>query len=97
MMQSHHAINVANMRTTIDISDRQHALFMSLARAQRTSLGKLLVELAERGLQTNVAEAPAKYELDPDTGLGIFRSGRPVTEDDVKALEDEDEPRGTTA
>ena len=81
------------MRTTIDIPDRQHTLFMNLARAQHTSLGKLLVELAERGLRTGVAEKPAAYEIDPETGLGVFRSGHPVTLEDVKALEDEEDAR----
>ena len=79
------------MRTTIDIPERQHALFTSLARTQRTSLGKLLVELAERGLRapSAVVEAAPDYTIDPQTGLGIFRSGRPITIDDVKALDDE--------
>ena len=79
------------MRTTIDIPEREHALFCSLARAQRTSLGKLLVELAQRGLRASsgVAEAAPAYRVDPQTGLGVFRSGRPVTIDDVKALDDE--------
>jgi hypothetical protein len=80
------------MRTTIDIPERQHALFTNLARAQHTSLGKLLVELAERGLKAGVNEAPANYqvEVDPETGLPLFRSGHPVTLEDVKALEDEE-------
>ena len=79
------------MRTTIDIPERQHALATSLARTQRTSLGRLLVELAERGLRapSAVAEAAPDYTIDPATGLGIFRSGRPVTIDDVKAFDDE--------
>ncbi len=78
------------MRTTIDIPERQHALFTSLARNQRTSLGKLLVDLAERGLRapSSMAEAAPDYAIDPETGLGVFRSGRPVTIEDVKALED---------
>ncbi len=78
------------MRTTIDIPERQHALFTSLARSQRTSLGKLLVELAERGLRASsaVAEAAPDYAIDPETGLGVFRSGRPVTIEDVRAFED---------
>ncbi len=78
------------MRTTIDIPERQHALFTSLARSQRTSLGKLLVELAERGLRapSAMAEAAPAYAIDPETGLGVFRSGRPITIEDVKAFED---------
>ena len=79
------------MRTTIDIPERDHALFTSLARAQRVSLSKLLLDLARRGLNApaEVAEATASYAIDPQTGLGIFRSGRPITIDDVKALDDE--------
>ncbi len=79
------------MRTTLDISDREHALFTSLARQQGVSLSKLLVELALRGLQApaNVADAPGKYDVDPETGLRVFRTGRPVTIDDVRALDDE--------
>lgn len=78
------------MRTTIDIPERQHALFTSLARTQRTSLGKLLVEMAELGLRasSSLAEAAADYAIDPETGLGVFRSGRPVTIEDVKTFED---------
>lgn len=79
------------MRTTIDIPEREHALFTSLARAQRTSLSKLLLDLARRGLNApdGVAEAPPACSVDPQTGLGLFRSGRPVTIDDVKGLDDE--------
>ncbi|MDE2306967.1 MAG: hypothetical protein KGJ97_01605 [Xanthomonadaceae bacterium] len=80
------------MRTTIDIPERDHALFTSLARAQGLSVSKLIVELARRGLQPAAAvgeSAAPPYQVDPQTGLGVFRSGRPITIDDVKALDDE--------
>lgn len=79
------------MRTTIDIPEREHALYISLARAQRVSLSKLLLDLARRGLNapSGVGEAGPSHAVDAQTGLAIFRSGRPVTIDDVKALEDE--------
>ena len=79
------------MRTTIDIPEREHALYTSLAHTQRTSLSKLLLSLARRGLESanRVADATPEYQIDPQTGLGVFRSGRPVTLDDVKALEDD--------
>jgi hypothetical protein len=85
-----HSIETA-VRTTIDIPEREHALFTSLARAQRVSLSKLLIDLARRGLNvpTGVAEPAPPYAVDAQTGLAIFRSGRPITIDDVKALEDE--------
>lgn len=79
------------MRTTIDIPESDHALFTNLARAQQVTLGKLIVELARRGLEAPamLAEAPPRYAVDPVTGLGLFRSGRPITNEDVKAFVDE--------
>lgn len=82
------------MRTTIDLPERDHQLFMGLARAQGTSLSKVILEFARRGLK--VAEAPAgvgeghaAYQVNPVTGLPLFRSSRPITIEDVRALEDE--------
>lgn len=79
------------MRTTLDIPEREHALFTSLARQQGVSFSKLVLDMALRGLKApaNVADAAGNYDVDPDTGLGVFRTGRPVTIDDVKALDDE--------
>jgi hypothetical protein len=79
------------MRTTLDIPEREHALYTSLARAQRTSLSKLLLTLAERGLNSRLADDAPAYRVDPRTGLGVFRPGRPVTPDDVQALDNEDD------
>ena len=81
------------MRTTIDIPEREHALYTSLARAQRTSFSRLLLNLAKRGLESvnHADDAVPAYRIDPQTGLGVFRSGRPVTLDDVKAFEDADD------
>lgn len=79
------------MRTTLDIPEREHALFTALAREKRTSFSKLVVDLALRGLKTpSVADAPATYVVDKATGLPVFHSGHPVTLEDVKALEDEE-------
>lgn len=79
------------MRTTLDIPEREHALFTALAREKRTSFSKLVVELALRGLKAPaVADTPATYEVDAETGLPVFHSGRPVTLEDVKALEDQE-------
>lgn len=79
------------MRTTLDIPEREHALFTSLAREQRTSFSKLVVQLALRGLKAPaVEEQKADYEIDPETGLPVFRSGRSVTLEDIKVLEDQE-------
>lgn len=76
------------MRTTIDIPDQDHALFIHLARASDKTLSQLIVELARRGLQP-VAETEAEVKIDPRTGFRVFRSNRPVTSEDVQALLDE--------
>lgn len=80
------------MRTTIDLPERDHRIFLALARAQGTTLSKVVVELAQRGLKmparVEEGDSPA-YRINPVTGLPMFRSGRPITIDDVKALEDE--------
>jgi hypothetical protein len=80
------------MRTTIDIPEREHALYTNLARVQRTSFSKLLLNLAKRGLESvnHISDAVPEYRVDPQTGLGVFRSGQPVTLDDIKAFEDDD-------
>lgn len=79
------------MRTTIDIPEREHRLFKSLAHAQNTTLSKIVLELARRGLETSgrISETRAGNEVNPSTGLPTFRSGRPITEEDVRTLEDE--------
>lgn len=80
------------MRTTIDIPEREHRIFKSLAHARNTSLSKIVVELARRGLETTgkVSEPEPKYEISPVTGFPTFRSERPVTAEDVRSLEDEE-------
>jgi hypothetical protein len=87
MMRPHHD---AYMRTTIDIPERDREVFLSLARAQGKTLSEVVVELARRGLQPLPVDRDAMaHERDPETGLRVFRSGRPVTSEDVKAfLED---------
>ncbi len=79
------------MRTTIDIPEREHAMFMGMARAQQKTLGKLLLELAQRGLNASARgmSGKAAFRINPATGLPLFRSGKPVTLEDVRALEDE--------
>jgi hypothetical protein len=49
--------------------------------------------LVRRGMGMTVAEgseeARAPRQVDPDTGFPLVRSDRPITEEDVRALEDE--------
>lgn len=80
------------MRTTIDLPERDHQLFKALARERGTSLSKLILELAHRGLEapSSLREPQPVYRTDSMTGLPVFRSGRPITSDDVRALEDDE-------
>ena len=82
------------MRTTIDLPDDLHRIVASLARHTGRSLSHAVAELMRRGLETSeqtnrIGEAAAAYQLHPLTGLPVVASRQPVTEDDIKALDDE--------
>ena len=89
MMRLHHH---APMRTTLDIPDNLHRIALGLARHSGRSLSQTVAELMRRGLEaptSRVTEAQAIYRIDPETGLPVVRSGQPITDDDVRALDDE--------
>ena len=81
------------MRTTIELPDDLHRIASSLARHNKRSLGQVVAELMRRGLEvpTNrVAEPQAVYRTDEETGLPVIvGASRVMTDDDVRALEDE--------
>lgn len=81
------------MRTTIDLPDDLHRILTSLARHTGRSLGQTVAELVRRGLEapaaTGVRDAAAVYRVHPETGLPVVASRQPLTEDDVRALDDD--------
>ncbi|GHC02646.1 antitoxin [Thermomonas carbonis] len=83
------------MRTTLDLPDDLHCIATSLARHNKRSLGQIVAELLRLGLEaraalTNrMAEPQTFYRIDALTGLPVVRSPRSITDEDVKALEDE--------
>ena len=81
------------MRTTIDLPDDLHRIASSLARHNKRSLGQVVAELMRRGLEVpahRAAEPQAVYRIDDETGLPVIvGAGRVMTDDDVRALEDE--------
>lgn len=81
------------MRTTIDLPQELHALVAGLARHTGRSMGQVVAELLRRGLDADsphrVADQQATYRMDTATGLPVVASQRPVTEDDVRALDDD--------
>lgn len=91
MMHMHHD---AAMRTTIDLPEDLHRIAQSLARHSGRSLSQTVADLLRQALDAPHArrvgdQAPAPYVISPITGLPVVSSPRPVTPDDVKALEDE--------
>jgi len=77
------------MRTTIDLPEDLHHIASGLAHHTGRSLSGVVVELMQRGLAVAAEPGPSPYALDPRTGLPVVRSPRPVTDDDVRALDDE--------
>ncbi len=80
------------MRTTVDLPEDLHRIVTSLARHSGRSLGQTVTALLRRGLAADaprVADTQAPYHLNPATGLPEVASRQPVTEDDVRALDDE--------
>ena len=74
------------MRTTIDLPDDLHAIAMSLACDRGCTLSTAVVDLLRRALGSNTqAEV-----IDRPTGFPLLASGRPVTTDDVRRLDDEE-------
>jgi metal-responsive CopG/Arc/MetJ family transcriptional regulator len=81
------------MRTTINLpADLQNAV-ASIAAHSRKSMNQTVADLIRRALAqpaTRVdAEAKTLVRVDKATGLPTVRSPRPVSVEDVKALEDD--------
>ena len=76
------------MRTTIDLPLDLHQIVTSLAAHTRRSLSQTASDLIRRGLAGGKA-GPSGVSVDPVTGLPVLHLSRPITPEDVKALEDE--------
>ena len=81
------------MRTTIDLPPDLHHAVTSIAAHGRKSMNQTVADLIRRGLANPAAAADAAgktgVRIDKHTGLPVIRSPRPVTAEDVRALEDE--------
>ena len=81
------------MRTTIDLPADLHHAVTSIAAHGRKSMNQTVAELIRRGLAHPPLAADAAtnpgVRIDRRTGLPLIRSPRPVTAEDVRALEDE--------
>ncbi len=76
----------AFVRTTLDISDEAYYFAKALARDRNRSLGRVVGDLI---LQSAKGAKGASIEMS-DYDFPTFRCARPVTTEDVKALDDEE-------
>lgn len=77
------------MRTTIDLPDDLHRVATSIARDQRTTLSGAVVALMRKGL--GQSDDPGYRIVTSEiTGLPVIHFGRPITIEDVRALDDEE-------
>ena len=74
------------VRTTLDISDEAYYVAKAIARDQNRSLGRVVGDLI---LQSSKGAKGASIKMS-DYGFPTFRCARPVTTEDVKALDDEE-------
>ena len=73
------------MRTTIDISDDAYYIAKAIARDRKRSLGQVVGDLI---LQSANGSKDASIKMS-NYGFPTFRCSRPVTTDDVEALNHE--------
>lgn len=74
------------MRTTVDLPEDLHDAARSIARDRGTTMSAVVTELVRRGLGQSTGVA---VERSATTGLAVIRLGRPVTQDDVRSLDDD--------
>ncbi|HET6953020.1 MAG TPA: hypothetical protein VFI47_21745 [Acidimicrobiales bacterium] len=74
------------MRTTIDLPADLHQLATALARSRKQTLSQTIADVLRGALLTDETPVVTRDEL---TGLPRVRLWRPVTSEDVAALEDE--------
>lgn len=81
------------MRTTVDLPTDLHDAVRSIAAHSRKSMNQTVAELIRRGLAQEPAAAGKAsrqgLRIDAVTGLPLIRSPRPVSVEDVRALEDD--------
>ena len=76
------------MRTTVDLPEDLLRQAQAIAREKSCSMSEAIAWLMRRGLGEHL-EKPA-LDVNPLTGFPSFRTGRIITSEDVKQLEDED-------
>jgi len=75
------------MRTTIDLPSDLHQQALTIARDGHQTLSQAVALLMRRGLG---GEPGARVHRDAATGRLVLDVGRPVGDDDVRSLEDDE-------
>ena len=75
------------MRTTIDLPEDLHRIASSIARYRGTTLSETVADLLRRGL--GMGDRP-EVRISPKTGMRVLHIGRPITDEDVQSLEDDE-------
>lgn len=76
------------MRTTISLPDDLHAQLLSISRDRRETISRTVAALLQRAL---AGDQPAyRMVRNPLTGFIGADFERPVTEDDVRSLDDDE-------
>ena len=74
------------MRTTIDLPADLHQLTSAVARSRRQTLSQTIADILRQAL---ISDDQPTVSTSPITGLPVVDLGRPITPDDVAAVDDE--------
>jgi predicted transcriptional regulator len=75
------------VRTTITLPSELHARLLSLARDRHQTVSRTVEELLHRAMR---GDEPYRMVRDPDTGFLGLETGRTLTEEDVRSLDDDE-------
>lgn len=76
------------MRITIDLPNDLHRIALAIARDTSRTLSETVADLMRRGLDDTQAGETFRS---PKTGLLVVRLGKPITSEDVRSLEDDED------
>jgi hypothetical protein len=78
------------VRTTLDIPNEAYYIAKAIARDRNRSLGRVVGDLILQSAKGPVGVSTGPSIQMSDYGFPTFRCSRPVTTEDVKALDDEE-------
>lgn len=76
------------MRTTINLPDELHAQLVSISRDRRETVSRTVESLVRRGL--GGARPAYRMSRNARTGFVGIEFGKPITDEDVRSLDDDE-------